>query len=47
LNQLEPEERHRIYKMMGLKVVALLDGGIEVSGIIGPTDGFSTSETSS
>jgi hypothetical protein len=45
LNQLEPEERHRIYKMMGLKVVALLDGGIEVSGIIGPADGFSTSET--
>ena len=38
---------HRIYKMMRLKVVALLDGGIEVSGIIGPAEGFSTSETSS
>ena len=28
LDELAPEERHRIYKMMNLKTTALLDGGV-------------------
>ena len=28
LDGLAPEERHRIYKMMNLKITALLDGGV-------------------
>jgi hypothetical protein len=28
LDGLAPEERHRIYKMMNLKTMALLDGGV-------------------
>ena len=33
-----PEERHRIYRMMKLKATAMLDGGLEVNGIISPAD---------
>jgi chromosome segregation ATPase len=38
LDELAPEERHRIYKMMKLRASALLDGGVEVNGIIAPVD---------
>jgi hypothetical protein len=47
LDGLTPEGRHRIYRMMKLKVIALLDGDIEVNGIIAPADGFSTTELAS
>jgi multidrug resistance efflux pump len=35
LEGLEPEERHRIYKMLRLRVIAGLDGGVEVNGAFG------------
>ena len=35
LNSLLPDERHRIYRMLRLKVVARMDGGLEVSGALG------------
>jgi hypothetical protein len=38
LDELAPEERHRIYKMMKLKATALLDGGVEVNGVVAPTN---------
>jgi site-specific DNA recombinase len=38
LDDLAPEERHRIYRMMKLKAIALLDGGVEVNGIISTAD---------
>ena len=31
---LEPEERHRIYSMLGLRVLAFADGSLEVSGAL-------------
>ena len=31
---LEPEEHHRIYSMLGLRVLAFLDGSLEVSGAL-------------
>ena len=47
LDGLAPEERHRIYKMMNLKTTALLDGGVEVNGVVAPSDEFGTSELAS
>ena len=41
------QEHHRIYRMMKPKVIALLNGDIEVNGIIAPADGFSTTELAS
>ena len=38
LDELAPEERHRIFKMMKLKATALLDGGVEVNGVVAPTN---------
>jgi hypothetical protein len=38
LDGMAPEERHRIYKMMKLKAIALLDGGVEFNGVIASTD---------
>jgi hypothetical protein len=35
LEALQPEERHRIYKMLRLKTVAFPDGALEVSGALG------------
>ncbi len=35
LDSLTPEERHLVYKMLRLKVVANLDGSLEVSGAFG------------
>jgi hypothetical protein len=34
LDALEPEERHRVYKMLRLKMVAFPDGTLEVSGAL-------------
>ncbi len=34
LESLEPEERHRVYEMLRLKVVAHLDGTLEARGIL-------------
>ena len=34
LDALEPEERHRVYKMLRLRVLAYLDGTLEVSGAL-------------
>ena len=38
LDGLAADKRHRIYMMMKLKATALLDGGVEVNGVITPTD---------
>jgi site-specific DNA recombinase len=35
LESLEPEERHRIYKMLRLRVIVRLEGGVEVNGAFG------------
>lgn len=35
LNVLQPEERHRVYKMLRLRAVAFPDGSLEVSGALG------------
>jgi hypothetical protein len=35
LDVLQPEERHRIYKMLRLKTVAFQDGALQVSGALG------------
>jgi hypothetical protein len=35
LESLEPEERHRIYKMLKLRVIVGSDGGFEVNGAFG------------
>jgi site-specific DNA recombinase len=35
LDSLDPEERHRIYKMLRLKVATQPDGGVEVNGALG------------
>ena len=47
LDGLAPDERHRIYKMMKLKATALLDGGVEINGVIAPTDDVSALELAS
>ena len=43
LDGLAPEERHRVYKMLRLTVVARPDGTLEVNGILG-RQGLVTSE---
>lgn len=35
LESLEPEERHRISKMLRLRVITALDGSVEVNGVFG------------
>jgi len=35
LEALQPEERHRVYNMLRLRVVASQDGTPEVSGVLG------------
>ncbi len=35
LDVLQPEERHRVYKMLRLRAVAFPDGSLEVSGALG------------
>jgi hypothetical protein len=47
LDELAPEERHRIYKLMKLKASALIDGGIEVNGNIALANEVSTLEIAS
>jgi hypothetical protein len=37
LESLAPDERHQIYKMLRLQVLAGADGGIEVTGALGAT----------
>jgi hypothetical protein len=43
LDALSPEERHRVYKMLGLKVSVHPSGILEVSGTFG--EGLELSET--
>ena len=47
LDGLAPEERHRIYRMIKLRVAALLDGGIEINGNIAPANEVGTLEIAS
>jgi site-specific DNA recombinase len=45
LDELTPEERHRIYEMLRLRAVATLDGTIEVTGVLGKNVLVCTTET--
>jgi site-specific DNA recombinase len=45
LNSLTPEERHRVYKLLRLKVMAHVDGTVELSGALLSTLDVGTSET--
>jgi hypothetical protein len=40
LETLTPEERHRVYKMLRLKVLAYPDARLEVSGVLGTPSNF-------
>lgn len=46
LASLTPEERHRVYEMLKLRVVAQLDGTLEVNGALVENLGVSNLETS-
>ena len=39
LDGLTPEERHRIYGMLGLKAMITMDGALEVSGAFSGEEG--------
>ena len=45
IDELDPEGRHRVYKMMGLKALLGADGALELSGdvIAFPKNGISSS----
>jgi site-specific DNA recombinase len=45
LDSLTPEERHRVYGMLGLKATIKMDGTLEVSGAFGEGDLFCGTET--
>ncbi len=47
LDTLSPEERHRIYKMLGLRVVLHPDAPLEVSGTLGDDLNVGELETAS
>jgi hypothetical protein len=47
IDGLAPEVRHRIYKMMKLRVFAHLNGGIEINGNIAPVNKVGTLEIAS
>jgi hypothetical protein len=45
LESLAPEERHRVYGLLRLQVAPRQDGGVELTGVIGATDGICQSQT--
>ncbi len=45
LDSLTPEERHRVYGMLGLKATIKMDETLEVSGAFGEGDLFCGMET--
>jgi hypothetical protein len=47
LNELTPEERHQVYRMLRLRVVITMDGELEVSGAFGEGAGFCPTEARS
>ena len=47
LDNLDPEERHVVYKMLGLTVEALPDGSLKVSGAFGEETGVWAEEETS
>jgi hypothetical protein len=47
LNELTPEERHQVYRMLRLRVVITMDGELEVSGAFGEGTGFCPTEARS
>ena len=44
LDNLSPEERHRVYKLLKLRVGMHLDGTLEVSGVLGEVHSVCNSE---
>ena len=40
LNELTPEERHHVYRMLRLRAAVRIGGAIEVSGMFGEGSGF-------
>jgi site-specific DNA recombinase len=47
LENLTPQERHRVYRMLQLKVLAYPDGSLEMTGLVGQERGLCGDETSS
>ncbi len=47
LNELTPEERHQVYRMLRLRVVITMYGGLEINGAFGKGAGFCPMETRS
>ncbi len=46
LDSLAPEERHRVYRMLGIRAVAHVGGTLEVGGTLAGPIGVSRGETS-
>ena len=44
LDSLLPEERHQVYKMLRLKVIAHVDRSLEVTGVLADAEGLSVSK---
>jgi hypothetical protein len=47
LENLTPQERHRVYRMLRLEVLAYPDGSLEMTGLVGQELGLCGGETSS
>jgi hypothetical protein len=47
LNELTPEERHHVYRMLRLRAAVRIGGTIEVNGMFGEGSGFCQSEVRS
>jgi hypothetical protein len=45
LESLAPEERYRVYRMLGVRAVAQVDGTLEVDGALAGPLGVSKGET--
>ena len=45
VRDLAPEERHRVYRMLGVRAVAHVDGTLEVDGALAGPIGVSKGET--
>jgi len=47
LDSLTPEERHRVYRLLSLRILAHMDGMLDVGGRLTPTRKLGISETTS
>jgi hypothetical protein len=47
LENLTPQERHRVYRMLRLEVLSFPDGSLRIAGLVGQEGEFCGDETSS